>query len=654
MELNQGQKIRIIEFIKNINYSTFQCEMAHIKDRIKMDIGNYDNLLFVIDKMISRKEKKPSRVEKNKALLSFITEFTYSKLIKKELSSTELSKFIAMIDHILNENDVNITDDYDLLETLSNILILCHDIEYTNDNVTPLVIEDIRILLKEMGKSDELTTKYDNILKLINSHFKDPKEENIAIIKKELEELLIANQTTEKDHIQIVGELNKTLQNLEIAVADLACEQENLKKEKDELTSKIKEYKEKTKKLKEEIESLKMGQRNDQDIIKKLEKLIEDICQELLIGEINLYNKNKELNSLIEENKKLTNILVDYEVRVYEGSQKEKIKNQAIDFMILAIMHGPIKEEALKQKVIAEGLYIDEKEYYECLRKVRERINIITCNFDGQKDYYVENLKKSNSIHTLNLNTNGSKCINFLAVSCIHLDDKSDSAIIKPFDMLNEYATANGIPLILDAGDFFDFRKYYPDFYDKYLNGYTLVKNCIHLIPKADGVYHVLMGGNHDKYSYVYGIDAIKLFTDNREDFIFLGHDSARISINGKISKKTSFLLHHCQQRIDGPVYDTSFEPRKYTLYLTKQLKEYDIERKQHYMTIVGGSHMAGIYPSSGFITLPSLQYDRKCNGAMHFKMLLNDKSEIKDVIITSLLNNNDKLIPSSEYVYKK
>ena len=133
-------------------------------------------------------------------------------------------------------------------------------------------------------------------------------------------------------------------------------------------------------------------------------------------------------------------------------------------------------------------------------------------------------------------------------------------------------------------------------------------------------------------------IDKIEKNTDNREDFINLGYDSAIMTINGHISYKTSLLLHHLQKKITDPVHKESFNPKDYHTYLANYHSFDAINPKDYYTSLIGGSHMNGIYNT--FILAPSFLNDRKYNGAMHLKIFLNANKEIENIIVINLINN--------------
>ena len=60
---------------------------------------------------------------------------------------------------------------------------------------------------------------------------------------------------------------------------------------------------------------------------------------------------------------------------------------------------------------------------------------------------------------------------------------------------------------------------------------------------------------------------------------------------------------------------------------------------------------MNGVY--NNFALVPSFMNDRKFNGAFHIRAFLNEKMEIKNMVIINLINC-ETLVPVSEVYYKK
>ena len=200
-------------------------------------------------------------------------------------------------------------------------------------------------------------------------------------------------------------------------------------------------------------------------------------------------------------------------------------------------MNGPVSEETIKEELTTKDLYLGDKEYSNILKRVRSRINILTTGFNGSKKYQLipPNYNKN---QTLDLKAD-SECIDILLISDLHLTSAMN--IERVFNKINNYASNNGISLILNLGDFFGFRNDNSDAYTRYSNGCRLVDKCINMIPTAEGIYHAILGGNHDKDSIKWGYDAIKELVDNREDFINLGYDDADI-----VAICTNIPLAHC------------------------------------------------------------------------------------------------------------
>ena len=125
-----------------------------------------------------------------------------------------------------------------------------------------------------------------------------------------------------------------------------------------------------------------------------------------------------------------------------------------------------------------------------------------------------------------------------------------------------------GINLIINLGDFFGFRTENISDYDKYIEGRELVTYLANYFPKREGIYHAILGGNHDEDSLKYGYDSIDLLSKEREDIINLGYTHALVTFNGVKSPLSSLLLHHIDRRIKDPVSYKEYDETDYKGYL--------------------------------------------------------------------------------------
>ena len=578
--------LKIIEKYRLINY---------IKNSVSA--YKYQDLLSLLDKKRNN--------HNNKDLIEFLLEYSLKEISKEHYSHSLLKRLlIVLYEVIINADNLETIITKDMTEQFRTLLAF-YNKENLYEEIDINIIKEIKYLIniKEINDSEDYLLRINNY----------------------------------KERIK---ELNRLIQNLE---------------SDNELSKKNIEYlKRQIQYLQEELDTSRKSNKSHKKIIDDLEIELADIRTALSKTNTSLTNleidnaiKNGRLKSLSRNNDSMSRSLLNYEINSYnELMLKERI-DESVKIIISLILEDKASEEIIEEELSNNNIFLNNEEYKIVMSKVREKINITTSSFNGQKNYkllmpyYYKN-------QFLDLEAD-SDCIDILLVSDLHLT--TSSYVDKNIEKIYEYATNNGISLILNLGDFFGFKTDAKDAITKYNNGCYLVEKCINLIPRVTGIYHAILGGNHDKDSLKYGYDALKIFTDNREDFINLGYDSASITINGKLSNKTSFLIHHLQKKVTDPLSKNGFNPNDYHEYLTNYHNAQGMLLKNYYTSMLGGSHMNGIY--SNFILVPSLLNDRKYNGAMHLRIFLNEKKEIDNIIVINLINDY-KLIAASEILYKK
>ncbi len=239
-----------------------------------------------------------------------------------------------------------------------------------------------------------------------------------------------------------------------------------------------------------------------------------------------------------------------------------------------------------------------------------------------------------------------------LLVSDIHISQVSNE-VIRDCEQILNYCTKHGIKLILNAGDYFSFS-HHPK--NKNFGGVNsakkLVEQAITNLPSAPGIYHAVLGGNHDRICNPYGIDAISALAAAREDFISLGYGHATITINGIHSLLTSFMIHHPTFKYPDPTPNEPLGNQPLANYLKSYYANFGIDREDSYLDIVGHGHLSYLDTLNGICNVPSLRFDRQNNGAWHLKIYFDEQTNIKYMVFKAL-NYHNRLIPTTEMVYQ-
>ena len=538
-------------------------------------------------------------------LIEFLINYTYKETTQEKVSENLLRRELIIMFDVFNQiNNIDSLLSEEQKNKLKIIFSFCQKENIDNEDIiaySAKIAELLRIkidvvegnILKEEQEKED---KIKGLEKLVESLQKD-----LQRIQNDLEGQLEKAKNSNEEFIVRNRSLKKQ-------ITDLQKELEERKEEIKAKTNKVEDLEAKLERLKKEIESLKTNHDND-------------------------------LNTISELQRKIT---------VYENNVEVEIRIQRIaDIIIRLLLQNKFTEYALKEELNNNSIVLQEGEYLKAMKIVKSKMSISTTIFNGQKNYSIQRpLYYTNQVLNLGADTS---CIDILLVSDFHIDNDTD--IEEATHTINDYASQNGISLIVDMGDFLGFRTKKEDLLTRYENGCRLVERCINLFPRVDGVYHAILGGNHDKDSFDYGCDLLKELTDNREDFIYLGYDSAILSVNGIISNKTSFLLHHLQKRLKDPLDASTYDTKYYKDYLSGYYSPQEISLNNFFITLIGGAHMNGVY--NNFALVPSFMNDRKFNGAFHIRAFLNEKMEIKNMVIINLINC-ETLVPVSEVYYKK
>ena len=220
--------------------------------------------------------------------------------------------------------------------------------------------------------------------------------------------------------------------------------------------------------------------------------------------------------------------------------------------------------------------------------------------------------------------------------------------------MINDYCAKNGISLVLNLGDFYDGFGGNPLDYESACKNQKLVEESITAIPRADGIYHAVLGGNHERNISYGGIDPIKMLTDEREDFIDLGYYHSTVCLDGNFGTMGKFDLHHPSNfdfpidlEEDGLIVDGMNE------YLDDFYSRYGRNRDESYIDIFGHTHRNQFNYASGYCYVPAFFDGKSRRGACHLRIYFDEDTGIKYMVFMPLGITN-KLVKNNEIVYQK
>ena len=599
MAITAVDKIKINKYLKEHNINDiYYLEMCEAIGK-KCKISNGEFLSYFTDCIISEfnKNEKISSKHLPKLILTVEAFLTWMHDEKDKVDEHILDKirsFKDFYDEYLNRG--NFSKDDEVVACLNTVLKAVNTF-YPNKN------------------KDECLVKYINEINDLN--------EQIKKLKMQLEELDKFNATL-KEVLDEKNSNNNDLKN-KVVLLNNDCR----KKEKEILS------------LKEEIKVLSTK-------INNLESLL---LQEQTKNE--LFNKIKEdydsLSSKLEELLKK----IDEESRLKINASILEVKHLELESLIYKKLLGErASVDKLLKYILEQGFVSCEDEVIEILRKIKSKINIDSSLFSFAPTYKVT---PPIILEDTKFNINVGSCCKYydiMLVSDFHIKE-FDSNTLAGFDMLYDYCVKNNINLILNLGDFYHGGGSKNLNYETAVHNYKIVEQSVLSLPKVNGVYHAILGGNHDKSILKYGFDPIGFLSSERSDIISLGYTHSTIVLQEFNNILATFDIHHYDSFFPIDLGIDGIESNEINTYLNSLYEKQNRNRKTSYIDLFGHTHKSQLNPVDSYYYVPSFFEDRINNGACHLRIYFDDKANIKYMVFMPL-NVDNKLVKNNEIVYKR
>ena len=562
---------------------------------------------------------------KDVEFLEYFTESIINWLSKDEkVSSKQLMKYLSVLASFLNwihESGTSVNEE--LLDKIRNIGEFYNEyINRTNveldkdlkENCIDLVVSKVNEYFPSKASNESLAKYINKISQL---------EKEIKELRKNLDEVTsIQNglQTTCEQKTDKINLLNEQVNSLEKEKKQKDKETESLKSTIDDLTSRISE--------------LEITAEKSNELSFELEKFKQQ-CEQLNVEAETLKRKISEYKDKIEQ--------------LSSSTKKTKLEELIYHKILLTNMSvadilGYINEQ---------GIQASKDEILASLRKMRSKLNIETSMFSLEPMYrIVKPHIKDEGKFTINI-PSGSQYYDIMLVSDFHLKE-FDSKVMSGFEILNEYCINNNINLILNLGDFYNGSIGNSIDYDTAIKNYDFLEQSISLLPRAEGIFHAILGGNHDRKLTKYGYDPIKILTDERDDFINLGYTHSVIELKGQTSKIGQFDIHH-PDNFDFSIdlTDEGIDSTGINDYLNNIYGRRYRKREDSYIDVFGHTHKSQFnYPES-YCYIPSFFEGKNKKGACHLKIYFDEDKEIKYMAFMPL-SGTTKLSKNNVIIYKK
>lgn len=559
--------------------------------------------------------------------LQFFTDSVAKEFRKDEkISMKQLTKMVLIVDNFLHwMHQEGSKIDEKTLDIIRNFEKLYDDyLNRTNFDIdldfTDNVIGKVNQTLEELYPSE--TVVNDSSAKYINQIAE--LEEEIKRLTRELEECSNLHKLVEETNNKNVEKLNSAKQKLTTVRKDLRARD----KEIEELKEVIKDLEDKKTKLEtmltevnEEIEELR-------DFKEKCEELSTEVLR---------------LKQLIENERAEQEAL----------SHKREIETEMEVLIYQQLLFDGANIEELVKNLSEQGLVTEKNEVYNLLQRIKTKINVTSNTFSLSPNYkIVSPIVSEDGEFKIDVPA-GCKHYDIMLVSDFHIKD-IDHKVLTGFDILNNYCAGHGINLILNLGDFYHGTAGHTFEYENAVANHRVVEKSISLIPRADGIYHAVLGGNHDRNTVKYGFDPISMLCDGREDFINLGYNHSTIALNGFYNPLGRFDIHH-PETFDFPISLTEdgIDFNDLNEYLDGIYTKQGRSREESYVDIFGHTHKSQFNCNAGYCYIPSYFEGKNRRGACHLRIYFDEESEIKYMVFMPL-SYNEKLIKTSEIIYQK
>lgn len=209
---------------------------------------------------------------------------------------------------------------------------------------------------------------------------------------------------------------------------------------------------------------------------------------------------------------------------------------------------------------------------------------------------------------------------------------------------------------MLNLGDFYNGFSSHPLDYENAIKNYRVVEQTISELPVVDGLYHAVLGGNHEKNISNYGFDPIEMMADARSDFLNLGYTHSTITINSPTTYLGSFDIHH-PDGFDFPIKleEDGIDINEMNSYLDDIYSSLGKDRDESYIDIFGHTHVNQFNYPGGYCYIPSYFDGGSKRGACHLRIYFDEETDIKYMVFMPLsFSTGTRLDKTNEIVYQK
>ena len=633
MSITPVDKVKITKYLRENPigeiYYLDLCDALGKRGKIK----DIEFLEFFVEAVIKefKKNEKISIKQVSKLVVTVESFLEWVHEAGSEIDEVILDKirsFEEYYDEYLNRtnNDIDLefTDGY-----LASLLKVVNEL-YPKEEKSESVVQYLNEIADLKEQLRTLKKEYDNLAQLHASAQRKMDQVNKTYYQKSSEVSNLLNTISNNE--RIIGNLNKSISELEQKVKVLEAKLELSGTELDDLRPYKGLYEELVKDFFDIKEQLRISN----------EKL--DECKGYRELYENLLAQFNELTDKVEQQRK---------EKAQQDSEKRRDKH-LMELIYSQLIDGKITINGLVSYLKdSKGMNVSPDKIKSLMVQLKREFNIASSSFATEPSYsLVMPRYVTDDTFTIDVPYD-CECYDILLVSDFHISS-FDKSVLSEMDAINNYCVNNNIKLILNLGDFFEgFGGSRVFDYENAKQNYHLTEKAISLIPKADGIYHAVLGGNHDKNILRYGFNPIEMLAQERDDFINLGFTHSTIALNGFSGILGQFDLHHPQTFFSISVKNSGIDTDGLNEYLNKIYGHIYRSRDDSYIDIFGHTHKNRFSFVDSYCFVPPLVEGQGKKGAYHLRVYFEPNTEIKYMLFMPL-SFTDKLVANNEIVYKK
>ncbi len=583
--------------------------------------------------------------------------------------------------------DIYFGDMRNTLGKRKNVVSDCEFLDYFTEYVAQVFRKDEKLSIKHVAK---VVSCVSAILGWVHEENQNVSDETLDKIRsfKEFYEEYLERTGTEKDldlydnyivdavervnelypsevvsesvskYITKVAELEAVIKRMEKDINEAIRQNALLQAEKDKKTEKIDSLNETVRELEKDVRDKAKSILELSDSVASLEGRISELSEALQAAEglnLELGSFKEQYEALVVEVERLQGV-IDEDIKAKTKEAKIKAKHTNMEaLMYQALLFDRINVDGLVRHLKEKKISTDRTEVVEVLSGMKKVITLDNSRFSTQPSYkVVQPVLREDGVFEIDVPF-GCKHYDVLLTSDMHIREM-DGRVLRGYDAMLDYCSKNNINLVLSLGDFFNGMSANALEYEHAVQNYEVVEDAISKIPRQDGFYHAVLGGNHDKNIARYGFDPIKMLSDARSDFIDLGYTHSTVTLNSPTNYLGCFDIHHPDDfEFPVDVDDDGIDLALMNEYLDGIYSKQGRSRDDSYIDILGHTHRSQFNYPGGYCYIPEYIDGASKRGACHLRIYFDEDTDIKYMVFMPLgYSTATRLAKNNEIVYQK